>query len=153
MSSLTLQGATGALLGWARYAKPEEIHDIQFLPSRRFVISGSVAIDEIQLRTWFAQFFSCGPTQEDIDAGFQRPTREQLRDLGQLPPDVGFKLTGDVECDAGFVVSWDGGWIRGNAAGCLLPVRFTPNHQRAIGLRQEIESLLHNANRMPENVG
>ena len=153
MSSLTLQGATGARLGWARYAKSDERHDIQFLSSRRFVISDSVAIDEIQLRSWFARFFACGPTQEDIDAGFQHPTKEKLRDLGQSPPDVGFKLTGDVDCDAGFVVSWSGGWIRGNAAGCLLPIRFTPNHQRAIILRQEIESVLNNADRTQENLG
>ena len=153
MSSLTLQGATGALLGCTRYAKPDERHDIMHHSIHRFVITQAVAIDEIRLRLWFSRFYYCGPTPKELDDGYRRPSKEQRYKLGKLPPDIGFKLTGDVDCDAGFVVSWEGGWIRGNASGCIMPLSFASNHERAIALRSEIETVLPCSDRKPEIVG
>lgn len=144
MSSLTLEGATGASLGWARAANPDEDYDITFVPKRRFVLRDTVMVDEETLRSWFGRLLQCWPSKKLIDDGYAMPTKEERRELIQLPPDVGFLLTGNVDRDAGFVVSWDGGWIRGNASGFLLAHHCDINDKRFHELRSEIECLLPN---------
>ena len=138
MNSLTLEGATGAMLGWADFAETYGVYDIYF-PSRQFVVRDTVSVDETQLRGWFDRFLKCWPTKEQIEAGYPLPIRDVRR---KQPPDVGFVLTGNVENGEGFVISWTAGWIRGCANKCLLPVDFDTRHDDAATLRDEIESYL-----------
>lgn len=149
MSSLTLDGATGAMLGRADYAGPTDSYDISF-PGRNFVVCDTVPIDEQQLRDWFNRFLKCWPTKEQIDGGDPKPTRDVRR---KKPPDVGFILTGNVDHGEGFVISWAGGWIRGCASGCLLPVDFDTTLDEATTLRYEIEAFLRDAKGSCNNVG
>ena len=153
MSSLTLSGATGANLGWARDAEPDEDYDITYVPKRRFLLGDAVPVDEDTLRQWFERLLTCHPSKEQVANGYPWPTRETQRELIRLPPDIGFQLTGDVDRDAGFAVCWRGGWIRGNASGCLLAVNFDINDNRAHAIRSEIETLLPNANGTCKNMG
>lgn len=155
MSSLTLDGATGANLGWARDAKPGEVYDITFVPKRRFILRDVVPVDEQMLREWFGRFLNCGPSKVQIDDvdPIPIPTIERQRELDQLLPDIGFQLTGEVDRDAGFVVSWGGGWLRGNAGGFLLAVNCDIHDKRFHALRMEIESFLLNANDTCNNEG
>ncbi|MCG8648427.1 MAG: hypothetical protein MI861_01260, partial [Pirellulales bacterium] len=62
------------------------------------------------------------------------------------PPDVGFILTGNVQSQEGFVISWVGGWLRGCASGCILHVDFDKSLEDAKRLQFEIEGCLKGNN-------
>lgn len=141
MSSLTLAGATGAMLGKAEIAKTGDAYDIYF-PNRQFVLFDKVPVSEQRLRGWFERLLKCWPTKEQIDAGYPVPKRNKRC---TNPPDVGFLLTGEVNEGEGFVIFWDDGWIKGCANDCLLPVAFDQTLDDAVALRDEIEAVLHTA--------
>ena len=138
MSSFDLTGATGAILGIASNATENETPDIRIHCNHPgFIVRDLVAVSEHQLRNWFTRLSECWPTQNEIDNGYPIPEKDRRR---RCPPDVGFKLTGDVGEDEGFVVSWSGGTVRGSASGCIMSFDFDRNRDCAAAIKSEIET-------------
>ncbi|TWU08582.1 hypothetical protein [Allorhodopirellula heiligendammensis] len=138
MTSLTLEGATGARLGRVRVADSSSTHDI-YTTGPNYALRNPVEISEQQLRDLFASLRSFWPPTDvtildAIRGGTYRPKRGL--------PDIGFQLTGYVNFDEGFVVSWDAGTIRGTANGCLLLLEMDPSIVGYDKLRYAIDCIV-----------
>lgn len=133
-SSFDLIGATGALFGSVAAEQDGRSCDIVFA-GQKYWLNDKVAVSDMQLREWFGKLSRCWPTRAELHDGGQIPANGSPK---TYKPDCGLQLIGDVGEGEGFVISWDGGWVRGTASGCLIAFAFDNTRDDLKSLKKEM---------------